>query len=199
VAGSRAGRFFLAHAAPWQGRIDSGPNWSNAKHRPAKWLVTCSIRSSLASRSGSVDSFHVLVHWKAIPRARRIRRSRSRPTATGRSGRLAKYAASLRKLQCVNGSPSFPGRVLAATTISATSWSLIRRGRPPAHRGSSAARPLALNKWITSRTVSSSAATSRAIALTGVPDADAMMINARRTRIDPCFPRRTICCRRRPS
>jgi hypothetical protein len=27
-------------------------------------------------------------------------------------------------------------------------------------------------------------------------DADAMMITARRTRTDPCFPRRTICCSR---
>ena len=26
-----------------------------------------------------------------------------------------------------------------------------------------------------------------------MPDADAMMIIARRTRTDPCFPRRTIC------
>jgi hypothetical protein len=58
---------------------------------------------------------------------------------------------------------------------------------------------LALNAWITSRTVSSSAATSRAIAGTSVPDADAMMIIARRTRTDPCFPRRTICSSRRPS
>jgi hypothetical protein len=32
------------------------------------------------------------------------------------------------------------------------------------------------------------------IAVTGVPDADAMMIIARRTRIDSCVPRRTICC-----
>jgi hypothetical protein len=39
--------------------------------------------------------------------------------------------------------------------------------------------------------------TSRAIALTGVPDADAMMIIALRTRTDPCLPRRTICCKRR--
>ena len=61
--------------------------------------------------------------------------------------------------------------------------SLIRRGRPPAQRGSSAARPFSLNAWITSRTVSSSAATSRAIAGTGVPDDEAMMIVARRTRI----------------
>jgi hypothetical protein len=47
--------------------------------------------------------------------------------------------------------------------------------------------------------VSSSAATNRAIAGTSVPDADAMMIIARRTRTDPCFPRRTICSSRRPS
>jgi hypothetical protein len=40
------------------------------------------------------------------------------------------------------------------------------------------------------------AATSRAIADTGVADADAMMINARRTRIDSPLPRRTICCSR---
>jgi len=47
--------------------------------------------------------------------------------------------------------------------------------------------------------VSSSAATSRAIAGTSVPDADAMMIIARRTRTDSSLPRRTICCSRRPS
>jgi len=38
----------------------------------------------------------------------------------------------------------------------------------------------ALNVWITSRTVSSSAAANRVIAGTSVPDADAMMIIARR-------------------
>ena len=73
-------------------------------------------------------------------------------------------------------------------------------GRPPAQLGSSARSPISLNRWITSRTVSSCAATSRAIAGTGVPDADAMMINARRTRTESsCLPRRTICCSRRPS
>src|SRR6266511_4228215 len=80
-----------------------------------------------------------------------------------------------------------------------SSASLMRRGRPPAHRGSRQASPIALNRWITSRTVSSSAATRRAIAGTGVPLADAMIIIARRTRIVPCFPRRTICNNRRPS
>ena len=99
----------------------------------------------------------------------------------------------------MNGWPSFSGRVLAAATMTSMSSSLIRRGRPPAHRGSSAASPLALNAWITSRTVSSSAATSRAIAGTSVPDADAMMIIARRTRTDSCLPRRTICSSRCPS
>ena len=45
---------------------------------------------------------------------------------------------------------------------------------------------------MTSRTVSSSAATSRAIADTGVPDAEAMIMVARRTRIELPRPRRTI-------
>ena len=96
----------------------------------------------------------------------------------------------------MNGWPSFSGRVLAAATITPMASSLTRRGRPPAHRGSSAASPRSLNRWITSRTVSSSAATSRAIATTCVPDAEAMMIIARRTRTDPCLPRRTICSSR---
>ena len=82
---------------------------------------------------------------------------------------------------------------MAAVTMKSTSWSLIRRdGLPP-----TAASPFSLNAWITSRTVSSSAATSRAIAGTGVPDADVMMISARRTLTGPCFPRRTICLRPR--
>ncbi|MGH3816016.1 MAG: hypothetical protein ACRDUV_26805 [Pseudonocardiaceae bacterium] len=55
-----------------------------------------------------------------------------------------------------------------------------------------------MKAWITPRTVSASAATSRAIATTGVPLAETMMINARRTRTDSCPPRRTICCNRRP-
>ncbi len=29
-----------AQVEPWQGRIESGPNWSNAKQRIGKWLVT---------------------------------------------------------------------------------------------------------------------------------------------------------------
>ncbi len=33
-----AGWFLAAQQVPWQGRIDSGPNWSNAKHRsPNRW------------------------------------------------------------------------------------------------------------------------------------------------------------------
>jgi hypothetical protein len=78
-----------------------------------------------------------------MPRSCSTCRSRSRPIRTGRP-RPAEYPASLRKLQWVNGWPSFSGRVLAAVTMTSISPSLIRRGRPPAHRGSSAARPLAL-------------------------------------------------------
>lgn len=48
-----------------------------------------------------------------------------------------------------------------------SSSGLSRRGRPPAHRGSRQVRPVSLNRWITSRTVSSSACTS--FAITGIP------------------------------
>jgi hypothetical protein len=69
---------------------------------------------------------------------------------------------------------------------------IVRRVKPSRPRdGSSAARPLVLNRWTTSRTVSSSAATSRAIAGTSVPDADAMMIIARRTRTHACHAARS--------
>jgi hypothetical protein len=59
-------------------------------------------------------------------------RSRSRPMATGR-GRSAEEEGSLRRLRRVNGWPGFSGRVVAAVTMTSTAWSLIRRGRPPAH------------------------------------------------------------------
>src|SRR4249919_110343 len=111
-------------------------------------------------------------------------------------GTVSQVGGELAHAPVRKGLAQLSGRVVAAVTMTLMSSSLIRRGRPPAHRGSSAARPLALKAWITSRTVSSSAATSRAIAGAGVPDADAMMIIARRTRIDSCLPRRTICCKR---
>ncbi len=41
--GSRMGLFCFAQDTPWQGRTDSGPNWSNAKHRSGKQVVTCSM------------------------------------------------------------------------------------------------------------------------------------------------------------
>jgi hypothetical protein len=49
-------------------------------HRP----VTSSITASLASYSGSVDSFHVEVCWKMIPCRCSSSRSASRPMRTGR-------------------------------------------------------------------------------------------------------------------
>lgn len=45
----------------------------------------------------------------------------------------------------------------------------MRQGRPPAQLGSRQRSPISLNRWITSRTASSCAATSWAIAGAGVP------------------------------
>lgn len=52
---------------------------------------------------------------------------------------------------------------VAASMTKSSSSMLSRRGRPPAHRGSRQAGPTSSNRWITSRTVSSSAWTSCAI------------------------------------
>ncbi len=92
VVGSRqaGGLLCLAQQVPWQGRIDNGPNWSNAKHRSGNLLVTSSIRSSLASLSGSAGSFQVRAGWKEICRACRICRSRSRPMVTTLAGLRAR-------------------------------------------------------------------------------------------------------------
>jgi hypothetical protein len=99
----------------------------------------------------------------------------------------------------VNGIPSFFGRVLVAAMMTAMSASVIRRGRPPAQCGSSAASPAALNAWITRRTVSSHAARVRPIAGTVAPDEDVRMIIARRAWIVSGPPRRAIRNRRWPS
>jgi hypothetical protein len=76
--------------------------------------------------------------------------------------------------------PLRPGLAVATTT--SMSASVIRRGRPGPQRGANIARPWTLNAWMTSRTVSGSAATNRAMAGTPVPADDAMMISARRYR-----------------
>lgn len=93
---------------------------------------------------------------------------------------LRRWAASLRIDQRVNGWPSLVGRVMAVWTTKSSSSGLSRRGRPPAHLGSRHARPISLNRWITSRTVSSSACTSWAITGTRFPPAEASSIAARR-------------------
>jgi hypothetical protein len=90
VAGSRCGLVAGRQDEPWCGRIDSGPNWSKAKHRSGNFEVTSSIRSSLASLSGSVDSFHVRVRWKEMSLRRNSCRSRSRPMCTRRTGLVAR-------------------------------------------------------------------------------------------------------------
>ena len=158
--------------------------------------MTSSMRASLASRAGSLDSFQVRVRWKVMSCACRIWRSRSALTRTGRSAPSRRHAASLRRLQRVNGSPSASGRFVAVSTMNASSSVVIRRGRPPAQRGSSEAIPNSLNRWIISRTRSCDVAADRAIAGTVLPPADANTTNARRQRTtDPPelpLPRRTI-------
>lgn len=108
-------------------------------------------------------------------------------------------SASLRIDQRVKGLPSTVGRVVAASMTKSSSSMLSRRGRPPAHRGSRQASPTSLNRWITSRTVSSSAWTSCAITGTGLPPDDASSIIARRNRTELVLPRRTIRCSFCPS
>ncbi len=83
-------------------------------------------------------------------------------------------------LHRVNGSPRVSGRVLAVSTMNATSSVVIRRGRPPAHRGSNDAIPISLNRWIISLTRSSEVATSLAITPTVFPPAEACTTTARR-------------------
>lgn len=76
-----------------------------------------------------------------------------------------------------------------------------RRVQPerPGRRGSRQARPTPLSRWITSRTVSSSAWTSWAITGTRFPPAEASSIIARRNRTELVLPRRTSCCSFYPS
>lgn len=133
VRRQRARTALGAQPTPPCGRTVSGPNSSKANVRCGNCSITCSMRASFASRSGSVDSFHVLVRWTVISCLRSSCRSRSRPTITRRSGLWARYSASLRTLQQVNGRPSFAGRVLAVATMNVSSSLLIRPGRPPAH------------------------------------------------------------------
>ena len=63
------------------------------------------MRASFCSRSGSGDSFQVLVRWKVIFSSARIWRSRSREISIWRPFLVARYWASLRMLQRVKGWP----------------------------------------------------------------------------------------------
>jgi len=85
-----------------------------------------------------------------------------RPGPGGRSRRPGSRSACGYS-PCVNGSPSRFGRVLAVATTTSMSASVIRRGRPGPQCGAGICSPWSLNAWMTSRTASSSAATSRAI------------------------------------
>lgn len=81
VVGGRypVGMLAFDQPEPAVGRIPSGPNSSKANTRSGKRSKTSSIRSSFASRSGSGDSFQVLVRWKVTPRRASRPRNASRP------------------------------------------------------------------------------------------------------------------------
>ncbi|KAF0794827.1 hypothetical protein P405_17100 [Streptomyces sp. FR-008] len=67
------------------GRMPSGPNSSNANVRSGRWLIAYWIGASVASKSGSGDSFQVFVRWKEIPQRDSRHRGASRPIRTGRA------------------------------------------------------------------------------------------------------------------
>jgi Clp amino terminal domain, pathogenicity island component len=115
------------------------------------------------------------------------------PEVAGALSRAPLEPAAVRRaaLAAIGAAAGEPRITLPALTLAGT------MDRPPLPVADLDVRAWAALRW--RRTVSSSAATSRAIAGTGVPDADAIMIIARRTRTEPCFPRRTICCSRCPS
>jgi len=121
VARSRAGFLRGAQELPCAGRIDMRPNWSTAQHRSAMVVITCSMRSSLASRSGSADSFHVRVRWNEMPRACRIWRSRSPPRLDPPRRAAGQVAGALRR-----SPPRCAGSRLPAAA---------GPGRRPAHPG----------------------------------------------------------------
>lgn len=92
------------------------------------------------------------------------------------------FPPGLRRLQRVKGCLSSLSRVVAVASRRASSSGLIRRGRPPAHRGSKLASSASLNRWITPRIVSSPPWTSRVIVGTVFPLAKASTTIARRSR-----------------
>ena len=147
-----SGAFAFRPGRAWQGRMDSGPNWSKAKHGPGTgWL---------RPRSGPA--------WRPCPGQRT-------PAGSGSAG--GRDPALVQELP--QPLPADPGAVrgqvsgqLAQTPVRERQAQLL--GRVVADRDDD------LDVGVTDQ-------------------ADAMMIIARRTWTDPCFPRRTICCSRQPS
>jgi hypothetical protein len=103
---------------PWHGRIDNGPNWSKAKQRSGNRLVTSSIRSSLTSLSGSLDSFQVLVRWKEIPCAR----------IAGDTSRYPEWVEGTLRMIHTNG-PIRVGATYEELTRIAGPWKSVTRWR----------------------------------------------------------------------
>ena len=138
------------------------------------------MRAIFAVKSGSLLAFHVLVACQLTPAARRIWRADSALIRTLLCS--ARYSTSLARLQVVNGRPSSCGGVLATRQTASRTAGPIRLGRPPLHFGSSAAKPWALNAWITSRAYCGDAANIAAASEALRPCTDASTIPARRSR-----------------
>lgn len=98
AAGRRAGsrRCAAGCTANW-------PELVECKVRSGRLMTTSSMRSSLGSLSGSLDTFQVLARWNATPLASRTWRSRSFETSTLRTLLSARWSRSSRRLQWVNG------------------------------------------------------------------------------------------------
>src|SRR6516165_1165796 len=111
---------------------------------------------------------------------------------------VARYPASLVKLQVLNARPRSRGQHRASRQIWRRTCSLIVLGLPPLHFGSKAANPDSLNAWITPRTYSTEQSSKCAISGALCPCADISTTIARRSRTGSLAVR-PIRCNRWPS
>ena len=176
---ARTGRTRSTAQATARAPARSGPAW---RPRPGRWTP---------SRSGSAG--------KDTSWACRICRTRSRPTTDDADRVVGQVVDQLAQAPVRERPADRPRpRRRDLDDERPRPRAVIRRGHPSPHCGSNAAMPEALNAWITSRTVSGSASSNRAIIGGFTPCADARTITARRTRIVSCrLALRTIAQQRR--
>src|SRR5437868_15251294 len=138
------------------------------------------MRVFLATKSGSLLAFQVLVAGQDTPALRRICRTVSVLALIHACS--ARWSTSLVRLQVVNGNPSSVGLQAAMRQIWSRAAGPNLGGRPPLHFGDNAANPDPLNAWITSRTYPSVAANITAISGADRPCDEASTIPDRRSR-----------------